>query len=69
VATAVIDGDRTVKVGPFTGMWAAERQQRRYRITWPKSVDDMTLSDDRRRVEGRNQYGVVISGERLPGCS
>jgi hypothetical protein len=37
------------------------------RVTWEKIRDSVTLSDDLSRIQGINQYGVAVSGVRLPG--
>lgn len=69
VATVVLDASGSVSMGPLTGSWVlADRGRRIYRVTWPKIQDSVTLSDDLARIQGANQYGVAVSGARLPGC-
>ena len=39
-----------------------------YALTWPKPVDTVTLSADQNRVDGRDQFGIRISGTRTANC-
>lgn len=56
-------------LGSLAGRWtSADRGRRVYRVTWPKIQEQVTLSGDRSRLQGGNQYGAAVSGVRLPAC-
>jgi tRNA A-37 threonylcarbamoyl transferase component Bud32 len=51
------------------GRWASSGEHQ-YVITWPRSVDVMTLSSDGRSMSGRNNYaGPGVAGIRAAGDS
>jgi hypothetical protein len=51
------------------GRWASSGEHQ-YVITWPRSVDLMTLSSDGRSLSGRNNYaGLGVAGIRAAGDS
>jgi len=51
------------------GRWASSGEHQ-YVITWPRSVDTMTLSADGRSLSGRNNYGGPgVAGIRAAGDS
>jgi hypothetical protein len=69
VATVIIDPRGMASLATLSGSWAlVDRNQRIYRVTWPRIQDTVTVSEDLTRIEGRNQYGVAVSGVRLPSC-
>ncbi|MGD9905044.1 MAG: toll/interleukin-1 receptor domain-containing protein [Vicinamibacterales bacterium] len=64
-----LTADGVARLGPLTGRWTvADGGRRVYRVTWPKIEEQVTLSDDLGRLTGVNQYGVAVSGTRLPRC-
>jgi hypothetical protein len=69
VASVVADAGGSVTLGTLKGSWVlADPARRVYRVTWPKIQDVVTLSEDFNRLQGGNQYGVSVSGTRLPSC-
>jgi len=51
--------------GTFNARWVlADPVQRIFTITWPKSVDRVTLSADLQHMNGGNQYGFALSATR-----
>lgn len=65
-ATAMINSDGTINVGPFTGRWQlADPGRHVYHFTWPEAVDTTALSPDGRTLTGGNQYGFAMSATRL----
>lgn len=69
VLPVTLSTDHVATLGPITGRWAlADPGRRSYRVTWPKIEEQVTVSDDRTRLSGTNQYGAAVSGTRLTGC-
>jgi hypothetical protein len=67
-SAAIFRSDGTVADGPFVAQWRlADASRQIYTITWPKAVDSVTLSADRSRVSGANQYGYPVSWTRVAG--
>ena len=64
----VVRSDGTVTDGPFIAHWQLSDPARQvYTITWPKSVDTISLTPDGIRLSGANQYGFPVSATRLSG--
>jgi hypothetical protein len=72
-AAVVIKRDGTMTAGPFTGRWrrdpsgAADASRTPYKFTWPEPVDTLTMTPDGNRLNGSNQYGVVVTASRVSG--
>lgn len=54
-----------------TGRWEiTDTGERRLRMTWSHGyVDDLTAQPGGRRLDGRNQEGTVVWGERATGAT
>jgi len=62
---AVARSDGSFVDGTFNARWVlADPVQRIFTITWPKSVDRVTLSADLQHINGGNQYGFALSATR-----
>lgn len=61
-----IQSDGSFFVGNVNGHWSGSGAS--YSLTWPKPVDTLTLSADRTRVDGGNQFGIHISGTKTGNC-
>ena len=63
-------GNGTFTAATFHGRWKAVDAARGvYTLTWPKPVDNVTLSADATHISGSNQYGIAISGVRTAPCA
>jgi len=51
----------------ITGQWQMTTPGT-YALTWPKPVDTVSLSSNRRQLQGGNQYGIRLSATRLSSC-
>ena len=64
----VARSDGTTIDGPFIARWQLTDPARQvYTITWPKSVDTITLTPDGLRLSGANQYGFPVNATRISG--
>ncbi|HEV3220526.1 MAG TPA: toll/interleukin-1 receptor domain-containing protein [Candidatus Acidoferrales bacterium] len=64
----VIHANHNVTGGGLTASWMLlNRAQRAYQITWPRSVDTITIAKDQGTLAGTNQYGVAVSAWRIAG--
>ncbi|MGB9334415.1 MAG: caspase family protein [Candidatus Acidiferrales bacterium] len=62
---AVARSDGSFVDGTFNARWVlANPAQQIFTITWPKSVDRVTLSADLQHMNGGNQYGFALSATR-----
>ncbi len=62
---AVARSDGSFVDGTFNARWAlVNPAQQIFTITWPKSVDRVTLSADLQHMNGGNQYGFALSATR-----
>jgi len=67
-APLIVRPNGTFSTGGFDGTWRiADREQRRYELTWPPAVDRVALSAGGRSFAGANQYGISLSATRLSG--
>jgi hypothetical protein len=65
-AVVTIQPDGSFFVGNLRGRWRGSGLS--YSLTWPKPVDTLTMSADRTRVDGGNQFGVHTSGTKSGSC-
>jgi hypothetical protein len=64
----IMRSDGTATDGPFVAHWQmADPARQAYTITWPKSVDTVTLTADGLHLSGANQYQFPVSATRLSG--
>jgi hypothetical protein len=66
-AVVTIRPDGMFNVGSITGRWA-QTPQGTFTLTWPDPVDTVTLSSDRQRLNGSNQYGFRITATKIGAC-
>jgi hypothetical protein len=65
-AIVAIQPDGSLIVGNLRGHWRGSGLS--YSLIWPKPVDTLTMSADRTRVDGANQFGIHISGTKSGSC-
>ncbi|MGA8268773.1 MAG: caspase family protein [Candidatus Acidiferrales bacterium] len=64
----IVRSDGTATDGPFVAHWQlADPARQVFTITWPRSVDTITLTPDGLRLSGANQYGIPVSATRTSG--
>lgn len=63
----VIQADGSFIAGPFRGSWRTTGGNT-FALTWPNPVDTLTMSSDRQRLSGSNQFGIKSSGTRMASC-
>ncbi len=60
----------TLTVGNLKGTWrAVDAARGTYSMAWPGPVDSVTLSADGQTIQGKDQYGIDISGTRTEPCA
>lgn len=65
-AEVVVRKDGKFSSGTFVGRWRpAGVGPLTFTMTWPPAVDQVTLSEDGRRLTGANQYGVRLTARRI----
>lgn len=65
-ASIVIRPNGTMTAAPFAGQWRYHGNGG-YTFTWPEPVDTLTMSANRQRLTGSNQYGVKVTATRVSG--
>jgi hypothetical protein len=64
----VIRANGTLTGGGLSATWQmVSPAMRAYQITWPRSVDTVTIAPDQGTLAGANQYGVTVSACRMAG--
>ena len=66
----MIEPDGTFRAGPIAGTWqAANSAERTYTLRWPELTNTVTMSDDRRRLDGADQYGNRFAAVKSDACT
>ena len=63
----IIRQDGYFSAAGITGHWQMTTPGT-YALTWPKPVDTVSLSSNRRQLQGGNQYGIRLSATKLSSC-
>ena len=66
----MIEPNGTFRAGPIAGTWRAENGAgRAFTLTWPELTNTVTMSDDRQRLDGADQYGNRFAAVKSDTCT